>query len=314
MINNTTVENKYPTNGNLDTVYPITFEGATDEGGLPLLKVVITTSDESREIVYNIGYVLAYDETQEDNNESLNEPHLNGIKLLNAADAVSGNTVTITRTTPFVQPIDYQVGRIDPEQVERGFDLSVLRDQEIRKTADDADEKSDSAVETANDAKEVADEASELVGTFDARITQNTEDIAAIIAGGSIDNITIKPNANNKWEVQAIRNQNTEVSATQPVYDWVGTSAEYVEQDVANLHPEWLCFIIDDVVDLKATYVFDQGVAATTWTVTHNLNKYPSVTVVDSAGTTVDCTVTYISSNECQLNFNAAFKGKAYLN
>ena len=170
------------------------------------------------------------------------------------------------------------------------------------------------ALQIAQDAKDVADDAMELAESFDGRITQNTEDIASIIAGGNIDDVTIKPNANNKWEVQAIRNQNTDVAATQPIYDWVGTKTEYTAQDVANQHPEWVCFITDDAYDPESTYVFDQGVAATTWNVIHNLNKYPSVTVVDSAGTTIDCTVTYINSNECELKFNAAFKGTAYLN
>ena len=68
-------------------------------------------------------------------------------------------------------------------------------------------------------------------------------------------------------------------------------------------------------VDNKvATYTFEQAVAASTWNIVHNLDKHPSVTVVDSAGTIIDCSVTYINSNECELNFNAAFKGTAYLN
>lgn len=62
------------------------------------------------------------------------------------------------------------------------------------------------------------------------------------------------------------------------------------------------------------TYTHEQGTSASTWSITHNLDKYPSVTVVDSAGTKVECVVTYIDSNECELKFNAAFKGKAYLN
>lgn len=35
----------------------------------------------------------------------------------------------ITRDIPFVQESDYQVGRISPEQIEKDFDLSVMRDQ-----------------------------------------------------------------------------------------------------------------------------------------------------------------------------------------
>ncbi len=64
----------------------------------------------------------------------------------------------------------------------------------------------------------------------------------------------------------------------------------------------------------SAMFVFEQGAAATTWTITHNLDKYPSVTIVDSAGTIVDCTVIYLNSNTCEVRFSAAFKGTAYLN
>lgn len=68
------------------------------------------------------------------------------------------------------------------------------------------------------------------------------------------------------------------------------------------------------VDNMVATYTHEQGESASVWNVVHNLNKHPSVTVVDSAGTVVECSVTYIDSNECELNFNAAFKGTAYLN
>ena len=334
MINNTTTKNEYTTSGNLLTVYPITFDGATDNNGSPMLKVVLTyASDSNYKILrYNIDYKLVFDDTVPDLDESLNTPALQGIKLLDANDATYGNHLDIERATPLVQGIDFQVGRIDPEQVERGFDLSVLRDQEIhgsisdlkdyidtqdnaiREIANNADEKADASVETAGEAKEIAEDASELVDTFDARITQNTEDIASIIEGGNIDGVTITTNDENKWEAQAIKNRNTVDGAIQPIYDWVGTQAEYVAQDIAAQHPDWLCFITDDLVDQTQTFIFEQGETSTTWNVTHNLNKYPSVTVIDSAGTTVDCTVTYINSNECELKFNAAFKGTAYLN
>ena len=61
-------------------------------------------------------------------------------------------------------------------------------------------------------------------------------------------------------------------------------------------------------------YIHEQAVAASTWTIQHNLKKYPSVTVVDSSNTIVTGNVTYIDENSVQLNFNGAFKGKAYLN
>lgn len=131
---------------------------------------------------------------------------------------------------------------------------------------------------------------------------------------GSTDDITISTNEDRELQAIGLINKNTANGATNPVYDWVGTQEEYVDQNIAELHPDWVCFITNDAYDPQSTYVFEQAEAASTWNVVHNLNKYPSVTVVDSAGTTIDCTITYINSNELELKFNAAFKGTAYLN
>ncbi len=67
-----------------------------------------------------------------------------------------------------------------------------------------------------------------------------------------------------------------------------------------------------DVVDKH--YVHNQSSSAATWNITHNLNKYPSVTVVDSAGTVVAGDITYVGANSLTVTFRSAFSGKAYLN
>ena len=63
-----------------------------------------------------------------------------------------------------------------------------------------------------------------------------------------------------------------------------------------------------------ANYVHTQGASSATWTVNHNLGKYCSVMVVDSAGTVVVGAVTYNSINQMTLTFSSAFAGKAYFN
>lgn len=69
------------------------------------------------------------------------------------------------------------------------------------------------------------------------------------------------------------------------------------------------------LVDLGiSTYTHDQGIPSATWTVVHNLDKHPSATVVDTGGTVVAGEITYVSSNEIEILFQAAFSGKAYLN
>jgi len=61
-------------------------------------------------------------------------------------------------------------------------------------------------------------------------------------------------------------------------------------------------------------FIHTQSASSSSWVVTHNLNKYPSVTVVDSAGTVVIGAVDYNSLNQATLTFNAPFGGKAYFN
>jgi hypothetical protein len=63
-----------------------------------------------------------------------------------------------------------------------------------------------------------------------------------------------------------------------------------------------------------ATYTHTQASASSAWVITHNLNCFPSVTVVDSAGSVVFGEVEYITANQVRVTFAAAFGGKAYLN
>jgi hypothetical protein len=63
-----------------------------------------------------------------------------------------------------------------------------------------------------------------------------------------------------------------------------------------------------------ANRVHDQGSASATWVVTHSLNKFCSVTVVDTANTVVIGEIEYNSVNQATLTFQSAFAGKAYFN
>lgn len=60
-------------------------------------------------------------------------------------------------------------------------------------------------------------------------------------------------------------------------------------------------------------YIHEQAVSSDSWYIEHNLNRYPSVTVVDSADTQYEGSVTYINQNELLIEFNSPFTGKAYL-
>jgi len=62
------------------------------------------------------------------------------------------------------------------------------------------------------------------------------------------------------------------------------------------------------------TFVHTQISANSEWYIEHNMNKRPSVTVVDSANNTVIGDVQYIDDNTVIVTFTGSFSGYAYLN
>lgn len=66
--------------------------------------------------------------------------------------------------------------------------------------------------------------------------------------------------------------------------------------------------------DLDKNYVHVQLVPTSEWFVNHNLHKYCSVMVVDSADSVVMGDIQYIDMNNVKISFTAAFSGKAYCN
>lgn len=62
------------------------------------------------------------------------------------------------------------------------------------------------------------------------------------------------------------------------------------------------------------TFVHDQTTASDDWFIAHGLGKYPSVTVIDSAGDQAEGDLIYVSATSLRIVFSAAFTGRAYLN
>lgn len=62
------------------------------------------------------------------------------------------------------------------------------------------------------------------------------------------------------------------------------------------------------------SFVYNQQISSDEWIIEHSMNKYPSVTIVDSGDSVVIGDIEYISMNEVKISFTAAFAGKAYLN
>ena len=62
------------------------------------------------------------------------------------------------------------------------------------------------------------------------------------------------------------------------------------------------------------SFEFAQASAATTWTVNHNLGKFPSVTIKLSDGTVGQAAITHTNKNTLTISFSADTSGIAYMN
>ena len=61
-------------------------------------------------------------------------------------------------------------------------------------------------------------------------------------------------------------------------------------------------------------FTFTQMAPASQWEISHPLDKFPSVTVVDSGGSVVIGDILYIDNSSIVITFTGAFSGTAYLN
>ena len=87
-------------------------------------------------------------------------------------------------------------------------------------------------------------------------------------------------------------------------YEWVGSRLGIKTEAESDF----------EYVDLGAAYTHNQISASREWLVCHNLGKYPSVTVVDSANTVVIGDITYLNTEELIIRFTSEFSGRAFLN
>ena len=110
MINSETFKTTHSTVADQTAWYPVGFDYYINSStGAPELKVIL----DDNELSWSVDYIFGD----------------SGIQLITEPEA--GLSLVISRDIPFTQEIDFQTGIIDPEQIEEGFDRSVMRDQEI---------------------------------------------------------------------------------------------------------------------------------------------------------------------------------------
>lgn len=67
------------------------------------------------------------------------------------------------------------------------------------------------------------------------------------------------------------------------------------------------------VVNDQIEIVFNQGTPSSTWVIDHNMDCHPSITVIDSAGNTVEGSIKYDTTNRVTISFTSGFSGKVIL-
>lgn len=68
----------------------------------------------------------------------------------------------------------------------------------------------------------------------------------------------------------------------------------------------------DQIVSL-VSYKHTQNSPLAVWTVVHNLNFFPNVTIFDSGESQVEGSVTHIDETRLTISFSSAIAGKAHL-
>lgn len=138
--------------------YPIGFPFYFNPDRTPQLLVKI--GDE--ELRFNHNFELS-----EDNGSVVLQPTeeeswtLEGPEDFSWMTKWDGKDLLIERAIPFVQDSDYQLGRISSEQIEKDFDLSVMRDQMLQQQITDNDADLESLFDTVAEYREDIDRAQE---------------------------------------------------------------------------------------------------------------------------------------------------------
>lgn len=114
MINNE-IANKVHTIISGVTEYPIGFAFGYNPDYTPQLRVYVNKLSD-----YPLQFGVDY---------KISDDQLNVVLL---TEQQAGDRLDIIRDIPMVQLSDYVIGRIDPEQIENDFDLSVERDQQLK--------------------------------------------------------------------------------------------------------------------------------------------------------------------------------------
>ena len=87
-------------------------------------------------------------------------------------------------------------------------------------------------------------------GKITGNITEQTALQQELAKAGTPDDITVVKTQENKLQAIGIIEKNKNL----PKYDWIGTLVEYTSQNIETLHPDWVCYITDDLSGGTSVY------------------------------------------------------------
>lgn len=136
---------------------------------------------------------------------------------------------------------------------------------------------------------------------------KNVEIFLSSLAGGEIFIYNFADvNKYAKYKLQSLTTRPDQTSFFDGEVAFIEGNGEFEQDEYYGM--------IEGKIEGDKEFVYTQSSAASSWSITHSLNKYPSVTVVDSGNNIVIGDITYNNLSTLTINFTASFSGKAYLN
>jgi len=133
-------------------------------------------------------------------------------------------------------------------------------------------------------------------------------DLVVMMSGDSIDyqerTIWVDVKGITKTEQLIIEREPKTISAA-----ITGTTTVLTRDDDGNVAQIEVGNVVGD-----KTFNYNQGLPSATWIITHGMNKYPSVIVINSTGDMVEGHIEYVDKNNVILTFSGAFSGDAIFN
>ena len=114
-----------------------------------------------------------------------------------------------------------------------------------------------------------------------------------------------QPNSFSDFRTDSITQDPSNASFLKITFSYVEGSGSLSAREI---------FAFTQVVQTDLKFTHSQNQNSNEWAIQHNLNKHPSVTIVDSGDNIVHAEVEYINLNNLIIRFNSANSGKAYLN